>query len=90
LQVNLLGKLQPWGVTRLRNNIRTIGRTAGAPEYAQGTAAMDATGLETSTASAHFQSRSGRPRRKWVKGLDHHFVRQLAALESGLGLVALS
>ncbi len=47
--------------------IRTIGRAAGAPEYAQGTAAMDATGLETTTASAHFQSRSGRRRRKWVK-----------------------
>jgi Transposase DDE domain len=47
--------------------IRTIGRSAGAPEYAQGAAAMDATGLETTTASAHFQSRSGRPRRKWVK-----------------------
>ena len=47
--------------------IRTIGRAAGAPEYAHGTAAMDATGLETTTASAHFQSRSGRPRRRWVK-----------------------
>jgi len=47
--------------------IRTIGRAAGAPKFAQGTAAMDATGLETTTASAHFQSRSGRQRRKWVK-----------------------
>ena len=47
--------------------IRTIGRAAGEPEFAQGAAAMDATGLETTTASAHFQSRSGRPRRKWVK-----------------------
>jgi hypothetical protein len=47
--------------------IRTIGRAAGAPEFAQGAAAMDATGLETTTASAHFQSRSGRTRRKWVK-----------------------
>ena len=28
---------------------------------------MDATGLETTTASAHFQSRAGRTRRKWVK-----------------------
>jgi hypothetical protein len=28
---------------------------------------MDATGLETTTTSAHFQSRSGRQRRKWVK-----------------------
>ncbi len=29
--------------------------------------AMDATGMETSTASAHFVSRSGRERRRWVK-----------------------
>jgi len=47
--------------------IRTIGRVAGAPQFAQTTAAMDATGLETTTASAHFQSRAGRTRRKWVK-----------------------
>ena len=47
--------------------IRTIGRAAGAPEFAKGAAAMDATGLETTTAGAHFQSRSGRQRRKWVK-----------------------
>ena len=47
--------------------IRTIGRAAGAPKFAKSTAAMDATGMETSTASAHFQSRSGRTRRKWVK-----------------------
>ena len=46
--------------------IRTIGRAAES-EFAQGAAAMDATGLETTTASAHFQSRSGRQRRKWVK-----------------------
>ena len=47
--------------------IRTIGRVAGAAVFAKGAAAMDATGMETTTASAHFQSRSGRPRRKWVK-----------------------
>jgi hypothetical protein len=47
--------------------IRTIGRAAGQAEFAKGAAAMDATGLETTTASAHFQSRSGRQRRKWVK-----------------------
>jgi hypothetical protein len=29
--------------------------------------AVDATGMETTTASAHFVSRSGRPRRRWVK-----------------------
>jgi len=47
--------------------IRTIGRAVGAAEFAQGAAAMDATGLETTTASAHIESRSGRTRRKWVK-----------------------
>jgi hypothetical protein len=47
--------------------IRTIGRAAGAPKFAKSSAAMDATGLETTTASAHFQSRAGRTRRKWVK-----------------------
>ena len=46
--------------------IRTIGRAAGEPEFAKTSAAMDATGLETTTA-VHFQSRSGRTRRKWVK-----------------------
>lgn len=47
--------------------IRTIGRAAGESKYAKTSAAMDATGLETTTASAHFQSRAGRTRRKWVK-----------------------
>ena len=47
--------------------IRTIGRAAGEPKLAKPSAAMDATGLETTTASAHFQSRAGRTRRKWVK-----------------------
>ncbi len=47
--------------------IRTIGRAAGEPKFGKTTAAMDATGLETTTASGHFQSRSGRTRRKWVK-----------------------
>ena len=47
--------------------IRTIGRAAGAPKFAKTSAAMDATGMETTTASAHFQSRAGRTRRKWVK-----------------------
>src|ERR1700730_6371212 len=47
--------------------IQTIGRAAGrqAPDW--GVAAMDATGLETTTASAHFQCRRGGQRRKWVK-----------------------
>jgi hypothetical protein len=47
--------------------IRTIGRAAGASQFAKTAAAMDATGMETTTASAHFQSRAGRIRRKWVK-----------------------
>jgi hypothetical protein len=47
--------------------IQTIGRAAGEPVFAQGAAAMDATGLETTTASAHFQCRRGGQRRKWVK-----------------------
>jgi hypothetical protein len=55
---------QVWAVADAM--IRTIGRAAGKPKFAKTSAAMDATGLET-TASAHFQSRAGRTRRKWVK-----------------------
>jgi Transposase DDE domain/Transposase domain (DUF772) len=48
--------------------IRSIGQAAfrqtSEPIIA---AAMDATGLETTTASAHFQCRRGGQRRKWVK-----------------------
>ena len=47
--------------------IKTIARAAGDPTYGKGEAAMDATGLETTTASAHFQCRRGGQRRKWVK-----------------------
>jgi len=47
--------------------IQTIGRAAGLGTFGQGAAAMDATGLETTTASAHFQCRRGGQRRKWVK-----------------------
>jgi spore coat protein U-like protein len=47
--------------------IRTIGRAAGEPKLAKTSAAMAATGMATTTASAHFQSRAGRTRRKWVK-----------------------
>src|SRR5271155_1223146 len=47
--------------------IQTIGQAAGDKDFGQGTAAMDATGLETTTASAHFQCRRGGERRKWVK-----------------------
>jgi hypothetical protein len=46
--------------------IRTIGRSAGG-STPESSAAMDATGLETTTASAHFQCRRGGQRRKWVK-----------------------
>jgi hypothetical protein len=48
--------------------IQTIGRAAGEAEFGQGAAAMDATGLETTTASAHFQCRKGgQERRRWIK-----------------------
>ena len=47
--------------------VRTIGQRAGDAAFGQGAAAMDATGLETTTASAHFQCRRGGQRRKWVK-----------------------
>jgi hypothetical protein len=47
--------------------IQTIGQAAGDVTFARGAAAMDATGLETTTASAHFQCRRGGQRRKWVK-----------------------
>lgn len=47
--------------------IQTIGQAAGAATLGAGAAAMDATGLETTTASAHFQCRRGGQRRKWVK-----------------------
>jgi hypothetical protein len=47
--------------------IETIGRAAGENSFGKGAAAMDATGLETTTASAHFQCRRGGQRRKWVK-----------------------
>src|SRR5271170_2072174 len=47
--------------------IRTIGQAAFARQPQGQTAAMDATGMETTTASAHFQCRRGGERRKWVK-----------------------
>jgi hypothetical protein len=47
--------------------IQSIGQAAGEATFGQGAAAMDATGLETTTASAHFQCRRGGERRKWVK-----------------------
>jgi hypothetical protein len=47
--------------------IRTIGQASFRQSPAPSAAAMDATGLETTTASAHFQCRRGGQRRKWVK-----------------------
>src|SRR6516225_5978718 len=47
--------------------IRTIGKAAFRQAKEPRAAAMDATGLETTTASAHFQCRRGGQRRKWVK-----------------------
>ncbi len=47
--------------------IQSIARSVGPREPEPSAAAMDATGLETTTASAHFQCRRGGQRRKWVK-----------------------
>jgi len=47
--------------------IKSIAQAAGLANFGKGAAAMDATGLETTTASAHFQTRRGGQRRKWVK-----------------------
>jgi len=47
--------------------IQSIARAVGRLEPEPEAAAMDATGLETTTASAHFQCRRGGQRRKWVK-----------------------
>lgn len=47
--------------------IQSIARAHGKLEPEPKAAAMDATGLETTTASAHFQCRRGGERRKWVK-----------------------
>lgn len=47
--------------------IRSIGQAAFRQTTEPTAAAMDATGLETTTASVHFQSRRGGQRRKWVK-----------------------
>jgi hypothetical protein len=47
--------------------IRSIGQASFAQSSEATAAAMDATGLETTTASAHFQCRRGGLRRKWIK-----------------------
>lgn len=47
--------------------IQTLGLAAWRQSPKESAAAMDATGLETTTASAHFQCRRGGQRRKWVK-----------------------
>jgi len=47
--------------------IHAIGKAAFAGPAEPTAAAMDATGLETTTASAHFQCRRGGQRRKWIK-----------------------
>lgn len=46
---------------------RTIGQAAFRQTPEPRAAAMDATGMETTTASAHFQCRRGGQRRKWAK-----------------------
>ncbi len=47
--------------------IQSVAQAVGKLEPEPAAAAMDATGLETTTASAHFQCRRGGERRKWVK-----------------------
>jgi hypothetical protein len=47
--------------------IQQIGKAAFPDRQEPIAAAMDATGMETTTASAHFQCRRGGQRRKWVK-----------------------
>jgi hypothetical protein len=47
--------------------IRTIGQVSFQQSPEPTAAAMDTTGLETTTASAHFQCRRGGQRRKWIK-----------------------
>jgi hypothetical protein len=47
--------------------IGRIGRAAAAREGKNATAAMDSTGLATTTASAYFRSRRGERCRQWVK-----------------------
>jgi hypothetical protein len=68
--------------------LRTIGRAAGGPKFAKSLAAMAATGMATRTASAPFQSRAGRTRRKWVKVAPIVLCGGFAAAESGVGLGA--
>lgn len=47
--------------------IQGVARAVGKLEPEPESAAMDATGMETTTASAHFQCRRGGQRRQWVK-----------------------
>jgi hypothetical protein len=47
--------------------VQSIGKASFAGPEEATAAAMDATGLETTTASAHFQCRRGGQRRKWIK-----------------------
>jgi len=47
--------------------IAQMGAAALRKARAKAAIAMDSTGMETTTASAHFTSRAGRVRRKWVR-----------------------
>lgn len=51
----------------LNQMLKRLGAAAIAQGKSDTIAAMDSTGLETSTASAHFVSRSGKLRHRWVK-----------------------
>jgi len=65
--------------------IRTIGRAAGGPKFAKISAAMDATGMETTTASAHFQSRAGPDAAQMGESVHDCAVRSLLPLSLVLG-----
>ncbi len=47
--------------------VTSIGQAAAAQEQTPACAAMDSTGLSTTTASAYYRQRSKRPHRDWIK-----------------------
>ena len=51
----------------LNEMLQCLGKAAIRHEKSQVVAAMDSTGMEAGTASAHFVSRSGKERNRWVK-----------------------
>ena len=68
--------------------IRTIGRAAGAAQFAQTTAAMDATGLETNGGQCAFSKPGGTDAAEVGESVHDCAVREFAAVEPGVGLGA--